>query len=320
MSSNYILRLINGSIPRLRKSYTIRVDGRCDSRFKDNVFLRNLKSKSWSIVIADQTPIDSTMNVIDFPLKSKTAVIALEQQKGKGRKKESQWQSPIGSLSLTISDLYRQGDGSPFAYPKNLPALQLMCGLVVYEAICQVSKGMDGKITLKWPNDVLLAGKKVAGVLSTAEVIGAQCQVSIGIGMNVLNTFTDEKNIGKQAASLCEHVQCSLDLIERICAELLNSYDRWSVKVESERSMGSIMRDFERKWTYSKNDRVKIIDETNNGISGRVIGLDGIGRLKVLTSAGSDLIDNLEILVDAEKYTTLKEGDVTTLLKHRRNF
>jgi BirA family biotin operon repressor/biotin-[acetyl-CoA-carboxylase] ligase len=61
--------------------------------------------------------------------------------------------------------------------------LSFVTALAVADAICERAPALDGQVTLKWPNDVLIAGRKAAGILIEAE----GPSVAIGIGINCLS-------------------------------------------------------------------------------------------------------------------------------------
>lgn len=99
-------------------------------------------------------------------------LLAGEQTAGRGRLGRS-WQSPAGEqLILSLSVLVKD--------PAHLGLLPLMSGLAITDAI--------ESSTLKWPNDVLLGGRKVAGILSEAQEIEGGYQAVVGIGINTSMT------------------------------------------------------------------------------------------------------------------------------------
>lgn len=102
--------------------------------------------------------------------------VAEHQTAGRGRRGR-QWISPYGQ-SLYLSAV-AEFDGGAAA----LEGLSLAVGVVVAEALQEC--GVDS-LSLKWPNDVLRAGRKLAGVLleMTGDPAG-QCSVVVGIGVNV---------------------------------------------------------------------------------------------------------------------------------------
>jgi len=104
------------------------------------------------------------------------AVMALEQTGGRGRENRV-WVSPPGK-NVALSLLLR-----PAMDPADAPLLGLMASIAVAETIegFGVRPGQ-----LKWPNDVLVGGKKIAGILSEGTILqGHLAFVIIGLGLNV---------------------------------------------------------------------------------------------------------------------------------------
>ena len=102
-----------------------------------------------------------------------TVIIAGEQTAGRGRVKR-RWLSPPGNIALSV-----------ILYPDvaSLPYLVMIASLAVVRSI-KVITGL--KASIKWPNDVLLAGKKVSGILIENEIGGSKtARAIIGIGINI---------------------------------------------------------------------------------------------------------------------------------------
>lgn len=140
-----------------------------------------------------------------------------EQTEGRGRLGRT-WQAPAGT-SVLISVLLR-----PVVEPPQLPELSLVAGGAVAEAIADVA-GIDPAI--KFPNDVLVAGKKVAGILAES----SEGRVVLGIGVNV-NQRTEElpPDAQTEPTSLAIEVGDRVDrgdLIAAILLRLEGAYDRW---------------------------------------------------------------------------------------------
>lgn len=140
-----------------------------------------------------------------------------EQTEGRGRLGRT-WQAPAGT-SVLISVLLR-----PVVEPPQLPELSLVAGGAVAEAIADVT-GIDPAI--KFPNDVLVAGKKVAGILAES----SEGRVVLGIGVNV-NQRAEElpPDAQTEPTSLAIEVGDRVDrgdLIAAILLRLEGAYDRW---------------------------------------------------------------------------------------------
>jgi BirA family transcriptional regulator, biotin operon repressor / biotin---[acetyl-CoA-carboxylase] ligase len=118
--------------------------------------------------------------------------VSEQQTGGKGRLGRS-WASPAGT-GLWCSLLLRPG-----ILPLRISVTTLLAGLAVTRAIRSLT-GCDAQI--KWPNDIIIGGKKVCGILTemTAEVERVEF-VIVGIGINVNNTAFPE-NIRDKATSI----------------------------------------------------------------------------------------------------------------------
>jgi BirA family biotin operon repressor/biotin-[acetyl-CoA-carboxylase] ligase len=127
-----------------------------------------------------------------------SAFLADRQTGGRGRLGRS-WYSPAGE-NLYVSFVLRPR----FAKPEDLPTLALAAGLAVADVARAIleprrSPREPGRVAVKWPNDVYIDGRKVAGVLLEAQ--SSVDGVVLGIGLNVHGTrFPDE--IADRATSL----------------------------------------------------------------------------------------------------------------------
>lgn len=121
-----------------------------------------------------------------------TLVVAGQQSKGRGRRGRG-WESPPG-CSIYMSILLR-----PEFLPSKAPMLTLIMAYSVAKAL-RACTGMEVKI--KWPNDIVLNGKKLVGILTEMSTeIDYINHVVIGVGVNVnMASFSEE--IAKTATSL----------------------------------------------------------------------------------------------------------------------
>jgi BirA family biotin operon repressor/biotin-[acetyl-CoA-carboxylase] ligase len=146
------------------------------------------------------------------------AVLADHQIRGRGRLGRP-WLSREGA-GICTSVLLR-----PRVAPQQTMLLTLMAGLAVAEAIRVVS---GVRPDLKWPNDILLQNRKVAGILTEMASMGPRVShVSVGIGINVHHRredFPDE--VRMTATSLHLATGRSVDRGELV-ATLYDALDRW---------------------------------------------------------------------------------------------
>jgi BirA family biotin operon repressor/biotin-[acetyl-CoA-carboxylase] ligase len=154
----------------------------------------------------------STQALLDPSLPEGALAVADVQTAGRGRLGR-RWEAPAGTAVLA-SVLLKPPPG------RALPQLSLVAGVAVAEAIERVA-ALPARI--KWPNDVLLADEKVAGIL--AEARGGA--VVLGIGVNVDQT---QEQLPAGAASLRTATGRAWDrraLLDEILDVLGERYDQW---------------------------------------------------------------------------------------------
>jgi BirA family transcriptional regulator, biotin operon repressor / biotin---[acetyl-CoA-carboxylase] ligase len=140
-----------------------------------------------------------------------TVVLADEQTAGRGRLKRS-WLSPEGNIALSI--ILRPNIAS-------LPYLIMIASIATARSIEAVA---GEKTQIKWPNDVLIDGKKVCGILIENEFKGNKAEFSvIGIGINTGLQVTSHKEIADTAASLRSAPDSGLRL--KLIQMLLNNFE-----------------------------------------------------------------------------------------------
>lgn len=159
----------------------------------------------------------STQRMLEAGDAEGTIAVAEEQSEGRGRLGRS-WDAPAGSSILVSVVLI-----PPVEAPR-LPELSLVAGGAVALAIASVT-GIQPSI--KFPNDVLIEGRKVAGILAES----SEGRVVLGVGVNV-NQAKDELPAGTPT----EPTSLRLELGERVdrrvllaavLRELERAYDRW---------------------------------------------------------------------------------------------
>ena len=134
-----------------------------------------------------------------------TLVVASEQTEGRGRLNRT-WVSPAGSLYVSLL-LYPP--------PEKLPYLTMLAGSAVAQAIEEIE---PIRADLKWPNDVLINGKKVAGILVESGVARGRNYAVIGIGINVNMELTSCPEIAVIATSLSDETGRSVDALKLLRA------------------------------------------------------------------------------------------------------
>jgi BirA family transcriptional regulator, biotin operon repressor / biotin---[acetyl-CoA-carboxylase] ligase len=123
-----------------------------------------------------------------------TVILADEQYDGKGRR-NTKWISPKGGLWVSIII-------KPNIEPKNINILSVIAAISVCETINEIA---SLESTIKWPNDIVIDNKKIAGIVIDSSINGNNIEyVVIGIGINImidvfsLNVFLSNNNILSQ--------------------------------------------------------------------------------------------------------------------------
>lgn len=191
-----------------------------------------------------------------------TVVLAEEQSAGVGRLGRS-WLSPAGA-GIYCSIILRLK-----LPPGSAPIASLLIGLATADAI---QKTTNLLCDLRWPNDVLIAERKVAGILT--HLIG-DC-VTAGIGINV-NQLSFPPDLRTPATSLRMELNGREQRREPIVSQLLASVEHFCERLENEGVMG-ILQAFSAASSYARHRRV-IVEES--GASGTTTGLDENGFLLI---------------------------------------
>ena len=206
--------------------------------------------------------------------------LAEEQTAGRGRGAHF-WQS-ARSAGIYCSVILR-----PALAPFEVLVLSLAAGLAVRAAIVEIDPRVN--LELKWPNDVLIAGKKVCGILTEMNAEATRVRyVVVGMGINV-NHANFPKELEGAATSLLLATGSEWSRVE-LTAALLKSLDReYRLLIESKDARQSILRRFTENssWVHGKQVR---IEENGGRLEGITEGLDARGFLQVRTVNGLQTI------------------------------
>ncbi len=212
------------------------------------------------------------------------AVLAAEEQRaGRGRMGRT-WTSPPGA-ALTFSVLLKPA--VPLARRGWLP---LLAGVAVATAVTQVTGVRTG---LKWPNDLLAADAKLAGILAEA----ASDAVVVGIGLNVSTEPAELSRLlaparpgALPATSLRAAGATALDrasLLLAILGEFEHWYRAWQ-RAGGDPDRSGLRAEYTRlSATIGRTVRAEL--PGGQALSGPVVGVDSDGRLLVRVSSGSEV-------------------------------
>jgi len=200
---------------------------------------------------------------------------AEEQIAGRGRGANT-WHS------ARSSGIYGSVVLRPALPPSEVLIISLAAGLALHSAIHAIEPKLD--LDLKWPNDLLLDGKKLSGILTEMNAEATLVRhIVIGIGINV-NQASFPPELRDHATSLRLSTGTEWSRVE-LTATLLKSLDReYRNFVETPEARQSILRRFEESSLSVRGREVRI--EENGGFEGTTAGLDARGFLQVRTAHG----------------------------------
>ena len=251
--------------------------------------LERLKNTQWAgceIYCFDS--IDSTntkaKELAEAGHPSGTLVVADQQTLGRGRRGRS-WESPAGTgifMTLMLK---------PDINPNNASMLTLVAAMATARAITEVT-GEAAQI--KWPNDIVMNGKKVVGILTE---MSAQFDyinhIVVGIGINVHNEEFPEE-IAKTASSLlleCGHRIHRASLIEAFLEEFERLY---AVYLETE-DMSGLQKEYD-SLLVNRGRQVRVLDP-KEPFEGKAMGITKKGELIVDTWESRKLVSSGEVSV-----------------------
>lgn len=149
---------------------------------------------------------------------SGATVVADHQTAGRGRYGR-QWHDTQGK-SLLFSVLLR-----PESKASPLGLLSLMAGAAVAHAIGRIDSHFSEKLRLKWPNDVLIDGRKVAGILVESISAGTRSCAVIGVGVNLRQSEDELPKATRWPASSLQMLSANPVSREDLAAEILNDLE-----------------------------------------------------------------------------------------------
>jgi BirA family biotin operon repressor/biotin-[acetyl-CoA-carboxylase] ligase len=196
--------------------------------------------------------------------------VAEQQTAGRGRQGRT-WESTPGEQILA-STLLRVT-----VPPARLPPLALVAGLAVRDAVARAVRP-SARVMLKWPNDVLVDGRKVAGILVEATISGGKVEAAIvGFGVNV-HTRAFAGELAERATSVALHADTPPDR-GVILADVLAGLDR-DVEHVLARGLGMVQARL-REHDALAGSTIR----SEDGMTGVALGIDGEGRLLLRSDA-----------------------------------
>ncbi len=253
--------------------------------------------------------IDSTNTEARRLMRDGLVVVAERQSAGKGRRGRSWLSSDTGNLYFSL--LLK-----PEIVPEKAPMLTLVMAYSVARAILRLTKGAqiasepldathtdDGFVKIKWPNDLVIAGKKVCGILTEMHLSQSACgereaehmqaetpqieDVVIGVGINVNGgTFPEELEDKATSLALAFGGACGVEfdketLLQNVLLEFKEQYLEF-LKVQDL----SFLRDAYNALLVNCNKEVRVLTP-GQAYPGVALGINELGELLVKKEDGS---------------------------------
>ena len=233
--------------------------------------------------------IDSTnikaQELAEIGYPSGTLVVADKQESGKGRRGRS-WVSPSGTgifMTLMIK---------PDINPNNASMLTLVAALAVAKAITSVT---GEEALIKWPNDIVVNGKKVCGILTE---MNAQFDyinhIVVGIGINVHNESFPEE-ISQMASSLMIEAGGKRFHRAQIIAETMSYFEQYYDTFLKTQDLSALVREYD-ELLVNRNKSVRVLDP-KEPFDGKAMGITPKGELIVDTWESRKLVSSGEVSV-----------------------
>jgi BirA family biotin operon repressor/biotin-[acetyl-CoA-carboxylase] ligase len=199
------------------------------------------------------------------------ALVAEAQDRGRGRHGRS-WLSPPGNLYMSL--LLR-----PRRPPEEIASLSLLCGLAACEAVAAATAGRV-RVQLKWPNDLMVDGAKLGGILPEAEHAAGAPAVVVGLGLNVRSAPDLPDRPTVCLAQLMASPPPLATLLDELLDRFAAAYERWCE---------AGFEPFVAPWLASAHGLGATVELRlgNTRISGRFLGIDPRGRLALERPDGS---------------------------------
>lgn len=200
-------------------------------------------------------------------------IIAASQSHGRGRS-DRVWKSPPG-VGLYCSVLLR-----PQISIDRFRPFSVAAGLAICEAL---DPNLDLGIELKWPNDILYRGKKLAGILITSSLAGSNVESALlGFGLNL----RPDRARPETATSFAEIQGHSNSGAEDLMGRIFDALSKRYAAVCNDES--SAVSDWPDRLAY--RNRLVTIQDGPHHLSGLLLGIDSTGSLHLQTPAGPKLI------------------------------
>ena len=191
------------------------------------------------------------------------------QTQGRGQR-GAQWQAQIGK-NITASVILKPS----FLSINNTFLLSKLSALAIYDVLTELLPTSQYDIKIKWPNDILVNKKKIAGILIENQFNGnylTSCVIGIGLNLNQAE-FGDLK---ETATSLAIELKQEFE-IETVLNALCSKLEKWYLKLKANHIQEIDSTYLEK--LYGLNQSLDYENENNNGFTGIITGIAPDGKL-----------------------------------------
>ncbi|WP_248308071.1 biotin--[acetyl-CoA-carboxylase] ligase [Bosea sp. AS-1] len=236
------------------------------------------RAAGYRLIIRDEvaSTMEEARRALDQGEPGKLWIVARSQNAGRGRHGR-QWGSPAGNLyaSLLLTDPCE---------PALAPQLGFVAGLALHDAAAKLLGPAAAKLKLKWPNDLLLGGAKMSGLLLEGESRAGRLNVILGCGVNIASCPSDTPYPATYLKALAPEAS-----VEALLTALSDAWAKRFAIWSEPGGFGPIRA----AWL----ERAAFLGETitirlpEGPLQGRFAGLDPTGRLELEAETGRRLID-----------------------------
>lgn len=234
--------------------------------------------------------VDSTLleaeRLIAGGLTEPTVICARSQTEGVGRFGR-RWASPPGNLYWTVA-LRREAH-----WPSDTGLLPLVAGLAAFDVLLRT--GLDeGRLLLKWPNDVLVDGRKIAGTLARRvldkSASPAPVFLLIGLGINVMS-FPEDAVFPATSLAVCGDVVLNLQALRDDLSEAFqHRFTQWRC------GHHSLLRELYQRRLFGAGETIRVSTDRDRThvVEGRSLGITPEGALLLRTGDGCEHVFHLD--------------------------
>ena len=237
------------------------------ARIQSNLNTRIFGQKTLSVLKKTDSSNRQAKQMAAWGEPEGAVVVAESQQSGRGRKGR-EWISPPGSGIYTSLIL------RPQISPSDAPCITLMTAVAVAESLMTVCKA---PFRIKWPNDILVNGKKIAGILTEISTeMDSVDYIVVGIGVNVNTRISNFPiKLRNRATSLYAETGKEFPIVT-VLQQLLQKFETWYLLFQKD--------GFEKiraRWKSLSDviGKEVVIQKVGENVQGRIIDIDHDGVL-----------------------------------------